>query len=142
LVKWAFVTTFGLASPVSGKVRGETRLLLFFLILFRFLPPSRPLFFNFSLFFYRFPFRVSSGPNTNLSIFNIVRIIAFIYLFTLLLLLFTLFYYYILINYGILILSTLSRFLDIRIERSFVRLNLFRRRNLFFKKNLSYYINR
>jgi len=142
LVKWAFVTTFGLASLVSRKVRGEARSLFFFLTLFRSFLPSRPLFFNFSLFFYRFFFRAPSGPNANLFIFNIIRIAAFIYLFTLLLLPLTLFYCYISANHGILILSTLSRFLDIRIERTFVRPNLFRRRNLFFKKNLSYYINR
>jgi len=141
-VKWAFVTTFGLASPVSRKVRGKTRLLLFFLTLFRFFPFSRPLFFNSSLFFYRFPFRVPSGLNINLFIFNIMRITVSVYLFTLLLLLFILFYYYILADHGILILLILSRFLDIRIERSFVRSNLFRRRSLSFKKNLSYYINR
>jgi len=102
-MKWAFVTTFDLASPVSGKVRGETRSLFFFLILFRPLPPSRPLFFNSSLFFHRFPLRASSGPNTNLFIFNIVRITASVCLFTLLLLLFILFYYYISANHGILI---------------------------------------
>jgi len=141
-VKWAPVATFGLALPVSGKVRGEACLLLFFLILFRFLPSSRPLFFNFSFFFYRFFLRVPPGPGTNFFIFNIMRITVFIYLFTLLLLLFTLFYYCIPVNHGILVFSILSRFLNIRTERLFVRLNLFRRRSLFFKKNLSYYINR
>jgi len=141
-VKWAFVTTFGLASPVSKKVRGKTRSLLFFLILFRPFPSSRSLFFNFSFFFYRFFFRVSSGLNANFFIFNIMRIVAFVCLFTLLLLLFILFYYYILTNHGILVFSILSRFFDIRTERSFVYLNLFRRRSLLFKKNLSYYISR
>jgi len=142
LVKWAPVTIFDLASPVSGKMRGETRSLLFFLILPRPLPFSRPLFSNFSLFFHRFLFRAPSGPNANLFIFNIIRITVSVCLFTLLLLLFTLFYYYILTNHGILTLSILSRFLDIRTERSFVRPNLFRRRNLPFKKNLLYYISR
>jgi len=141
-VKWAFVAIFGLTSFVSRKIRGEARSLLFFLILPRPLPPSRPLFFNFSLFFYRFSLRAPPRPNTNLFIFNIIRIAAFAYLFTLLLLPLTLFYYYILANHGILTLSALSRFLDIRTERSLVRLNLFRRRSLPFKKNLSYYINR
>jgi len=141
-VKWAPVITFGLASPVLKKVRGEARSLFFFLILPRFLFPSRFLFFNFSFFFYRFPLRAPPGPNINLFIFNIMRIAVFIYLFTLLLLLLTLFYYYILTNYDILIFSILSRFFNICIECSFVRLNLFRRRNLFFKKNLSYYISR
>jgi len=106
-VKWVFVAIFGLASPVSGKVRGEARSLLFFLILPRPLLSSRLLFFNFSLFFYRFPLRVPSGPGTNLFIFNIMRITAFIYLPALLLLLFTLFYYYISADHGILILSIL-----------------------------------
>jgi len=137
-----FVTTFGLVSFVSGKVRGETRLLLFFLFLFRLFPFSRPLFSNFLFFIYRFFLRVSSGPGINLFIFNIIRIAASVYLFILLLLLFILFDYCISINHGILILSILSRFFDIYTERSFVRLNLFRRRNLFFKKNLSCYISR
>jgi len=141
-MKWVFVTTFGLALFISGKVRGETRLLLFFLILPRSLPPSRPLFFNFSFFFYRFPLRAPSGFNTNLFIFNIMRIAVFVCLPALLLLFFILFYYCILADYDILTFSILSRFLDIRIERSLVRLNLFRRRSLFFKKHLSYYINR
>jgi len=140
-VKWAFVATFGLASPVSGKIRGKTRSLFFFLILPRSLPSSRPLFFNFLFFFHRFPLRVPPGPNTNLFIFNIIRIAAFIYLLALLLLPFILFYYYISVNHDILIFSILSRFLDIRTERSLVCLNLFRRRSLFFKKNLSCYIN-